>query len=78
MNWGELDDLVIDLPPGTGDVMLTIAQKVPVSGAVIVSTPQNIALADAKKAIEDFNGKEMGGRPLRVNEANERKRPNRW
>ena len=54
VNWGELDDLVIDLPPGTGDVMLTIAQKVPVNGAIVVSTPQNISLADAKKAIDMF------------------------
>lgn len=50
--WGELDYLVIDLPPGTGDVHLSVAQKVPVSGAVIVTTPQNIALVDAKKAID--------------------------
>ena len=54
VNWGELDDLVIDLPPGTGDVMLTIAQKVPVNGAIVVSTPQNLSLADAKKAIDMF------------------------
>jgi ATP-binding protein involved in chromosome partitioning len=50
--WGELDYLVIDLPPGTGDVHLSLAQKVPVTGAVIVSTPQNISLIDAKKAID--------------------------
>lgn len=50
--WGDLDYLIIDLPPGTGDVHLSIAQKVPVSGAIIVTTPQNIALADAKKAID--------------------------
>ncbi len=53
--WGELDYLVIDLPPGTGDVALTMAQKVPVSGAVVVVTPQNLALADAKKAIDMFD-----------------------
>ena len=52
--WGELDYLVIDLPPGTGDVGLTMAQKIPVSGAIVVVTPQNIALADAKKAIDMF------------------------
>ncbi len=52
IDWGELDYLVIDLPPGTGDVHLSIAQKIPVSGAIIVTTPQNIALADAKKAVD--------------------------
>lgn len=54
VQWGELDYLIIDLPPGTGDVCLTIAQKVPVTGALVVSTPQNIALVDAKKAIDMF------------------------
>ena len=52
VNWGELDFLLVDLPPGTGDIQLSLAQKVPVSGAVTVSTPQNIALLDAKKAID--------------------------
>lgn len=52
--WGELDYLVIDMPPGTGDIQLTMGQKVPVSGSVIVTTPQDIALADAKKGIEMF------------------------
>lgn len=52
VQWGDLDYLVIDLPPGTGDIQLSLAQKVPVSGALIVSTPQNIALLDAKKAID--------------------------
>ncbi|MEO1090818.1 MAG: iron-sulfur cluster carrier protein ApbC [Pseudomonadota bacterium] len=52
--WGELDVLVIDLPPGTGDAQLTMAQRVPLTGAVIVSTPQDIALLDAKKAIAMF------------------------
>ncbi len=52
--WGELDYLVIDLPPGTGDVALTMAQKVPVDGGVVVCTPQNMALADGKKAISMF------------------------
>jgi ATP-binding protein involved in chromosome partitioning len=54
VSWGDLDVLVIDLPPGTGDVGLTMAQKVPVSGAIVVVTPQNIALADAKKAMDMF------------------------
>ncbi|PZP54571.1 MAG: hypothetical protein DI586_09485 [Micavibrio aeruginosavorus] len=54
VDWGELDMLVIDLPPGTGDAQLTLAQKVPVTGAVIVSTPQDLALIDARKAIEMF------------------------
>lgn len=52
--WGELNYLVIDLPPGTGDVVLTMAQKVPVQGALVVTTPQSLALADAKKAIDMF------------------------
>lgn len=52
--WGDLDYLIIDLPPGTGDVALTIAQKVPVAGAIVVCTPQNLALVDAKKAIDMF------------------------
>jgi len=54
VNWGELDYLVVDLPPGTGDVQLTLAQKVPVAGAVVVSTPQNVALLDVKKAVDMF------------------------
>lgn len=53
--WGELDYLIVDLPPGTGDVALTLAQKVPVQGAIVVCTPQNVALADAKKAIDMFD-----------------------
>lgn len=52
--WTDLDYLIIDLPPGTGDIQLTLAQKVPVAGAVIVTTPQDIALLDAKKGIEMF------------------------
>lgn len=54
-SWGDLDVLLIDLPPGTGDVALTVAQKVPVHGAIVVCTPQNIALADAKKAFDMFD-----------------------
>ncbi|MCL4126728.1 UNVERIFIED_CONTAM: hypothetical protein GTU68_013171 [Idotea baltica] len=52
--WGELDFLLIDLPPGTGDVHLSIVQSLPINGAVVVSTPQNIALADAKKGVAMF------------------------
>lgn len=52
--WGDLDYLLIDLPPGTGDIHLSLVQAVPVTGAVIVSTPQNIALADAKKGVGMF------------------------
>jgi ATP-binding protein involved in chromosome partitioning len=52
--WNNLDYLVIDLPPGTGDIQLTLAQKVPVTGAVIVTTPQDIALLDARKGLKMF------------------------
>ena len=52
--WNDLDYLIIDLPPGTGDIQLTLAQKVPVSGSVVVTTPQDLALIDAKKGIEMF------------------------
>ncbi len=54
-SWPELDYLFIDMPPGTGDIQLTLSQKVPVSGAVVVTTPQDIALADARKGITMFN-----------------------
>jgi ATP-binding protein involved in chromosome partitioning len=53
-NWRDLDYLVIDLPPGTGDIQLTLSQKVPVTGAVIVTTPQDIALLDARKGLKMF------------------------
>jgi len=54
INWGTLDYLVIDLPPGTGDAQLTLTQTVPLSGAVIVTTPQDVALLDARKGLEMF------------------------
>ena len=52
--WGQLDYLIVDLPPGTGDIQLTLAQKIPVSGAIIVTTPQDLALLDARKAVAMF------------------------
>ena len=51
-NWGELDYLIIDTPPGTGDVQLTLLQKIPLTGAVIVTTPQNVSISDCRKGIE--------------------------
>lgn len=54
VNWGNLDVLIIDMPPGTGDAQLTMAQRVPLTGAVIVSTPQDIALLDARKGLNMF------------------------
>ena len=58
-NWDDLDYLVIDLPPGTGDTQLTLAQKVPVSGAIVVTTPQDIALLDARKGFKMFEKVEV-------------------
>jgi ATP-binding protein involved in chromosome partitioning len=52
--WRDLDYLIIDLPPGTGDIQLTLAQKIPVTGAIIVTTPQDIALLDARKGLKMF------------------------
>jgi ATP-binding protein involved in chromosome partitioning len=57
--WGELDYLVVDMPPGTGDTQLTLSQRVPVSGAVIVTTPQDIALLDARKGLRMFQKVEV-------------------
>jgi ATP-binding protein involved in chromosome partitioning len=59
VEWGELDVLVVDLPPGTGDIQLTLSQRVQVSGAVIVSTPQDIALIDARRAVRMFEKVEI-------------------
>jgi len=53
-NWSELDYLIVDMPPGTGDIQLTLSQKVPLTGAIIVTTPQDIALLDAKKGLKMF------------------------
>src|SRR4029079_14512207 len=53
-HWDDLDYLIIDLPPGTGDIQLTLAQKIPVTGAIIVTTPQDLALMDARRACEMF------------------------
>src|SRR5581483_5725765 len=54
VNWGQLDYLVVDLPPGTGDVALSLIQTVPLTGAIVVSTPSDVSLQDARKAIEMF------------------------
>jgi ATP-binding protein involved in chromosome partitioning len=53
-NWHDVDYLIVDMPPGTGDIQLTLSQKVPVTGAVIVTTPQDIALLDARKGLRMF------------------------
>ncbi|MDG5635870.1 P-loop NTPase, partial [Acinetobacter baumannii] len=57
--WPDLDYLVLDMPPGTGDIQLTLAQNIPVTGAVVVTTPQDIALIDAKKGIVMFEKVEV-------------------
>ena len=59
VEWGELDVLIVDMPPGTGDAQLTMAQRVPLAGAVIVSTPQDIALLDARKGLNMFRKVEV-------------------
>lgn len=66
VDWGLLDYLVIDMPPGTGDVQLSITQNVPIAGAVIVSTPQDIALLDARRGAEMFRKVNV---PVRVLDA---------
>ena len=57
--WGELDFMIVDLPPGTGDIHLTLVQTLPITGAVIVSTPQEVALADARKGVAMFGQKDV-------------------
>ena len=59
VDWGELDYLILDMPPGTGDIHLTIVQTIPVTGVVVVTTPQTVALADAKKGIAMFSQAQM-------------------
>ncbi|PYQ57731.1 MAG: hypothetical protein DMF58_17570, partial [Acidobacteria bacterium] len=54
VKWGQLDFMIIDLPPGTGDAQLTLTQKVPLTGAVVVTTPQDVALIDARKGLAMF------------------------
>ena len=69
VDWGELDYLVIDLPPGTGDIQLTLVQTIPLTGAVIVTTPQDISLADALQGVEDVReGQRAGPRHRREHE----------
>lgn len=59
VNWGELDVMIVDMPPGTGDAQLTMAQATPLSGAVIVSTPQDLALLDARRGVAMFQRTEI-------------------
>ena len=65
-NWGELDFMLIDLPPGTGDIHLSIMQSLPITGAVVVSTPQAVALADAKKGVSIFMSESINGPVLGI------------
>ena len=65
-NWKDLDYLIVDLPPGTGDIQLTLAQKIPVSGALIVSTPQDLSLLDARRAIDALVARARAGVTVRV------------
>ncbi len=58
-NWGQLDYLIVDMPPGTGDIALTLSQKVPLTGAIVVTTPQDLALADARKGLRMFQKVEV-------------------
>ena len=59
-DWGELDYFLLDLPPGTSDIHLTVVQTIPLTGAVVVTTPQQVALADARKGISMFQGEKVG------------------
>ncbi len=59
VNWGELDYLIMDLPPGTGDIHLTLVQTIGITGAIVITTPQDVALADARKGISMFTGKHV-------------------
>lgn len=59
VNWGELDYLIVDLPPGTGDAPLTLAQAIPLTGVIIVTTPQKVALSDVRRSIALFNSHEI-------------------
>jgi len=70
VQWGDTDVLVVDLPPGTGDAQLTLCQQTPLSGAIIVSTPQEVALADVRKGVNMFKTLSV---PVRI--ASSRERP---
>ena len=59
VRWGELDYLVIDMPPGTGDVALSLTQTVPVAGAIVVTTPQGVSLADSRRAVAMYRKLEV-------------------
>ena len=66
VRWGELDYLVIDMPPGTGDVALSLTQTVPVAGAIVVTTPQAVSLADTRRAVAMSRKLEVGGLRFRL------------